>query len=122
MPPFRDRRSHATLHLRSSMTIDRDATELDPIPVLERLIAIESVNPDLVPGAAGESAIATFCGDWLERHGFEVRHLESRPGRPSVVGVARGRGGGRSLLLLGHTDTVSIAGYEGDALAPARRD
>ena len=38
--------------------------------------------------------------------GLDVRLLEGTAGRPSVVVTARGTGGGRSLLLCGHTDTV----------------
>ena len=34
------------------------------------------------------------------------------PGRANVIGVARGTGGGRTLLLNGHTDTVGHDGYE----------
>ena len=34
------------------------------------------------------------------------------PGRANVIGVARGSGGGRTLLLNGHTDTVGHDGYE----------
>lgn len=86
--------------------------------VLADLVSIESVNPDLVPGARGETAIADFCQQWLEARGLEVERLESRPGRPSIVGVARGTGGGRSLMLNGHYDTVSLAGFEGDPLQP----
>ena len=86
--------------------------------VLADLVSIESVNPDLVPGARGETAIADFCQQWLEARGLEVERLESRPGRPSIVGVARGTGGGRSLMLNGHYDTVSLAGFEGDPLRP----
>ena len=33
------------------------------------------------------------------------------PGRPNVIGRARGSGGGRSLMLNAHLDTVGIAGY-----------
>jgi acetylornithine deacetylase len=95
---------------------------LDPIELAARLIAIDSVNPDLVAGAAGENGIATYCADWLGQRGFQVHRLESRPGRPSIVGIARGGGGGRSLLLNGHTDTVSLAGYQGNPLAAERRD
>ena len=95
---------------------------LDPIPLLRRLIAIDSVNPDLVPGAPGEGAMAACCAEWFARHGFEVHRLESRPGRPSVVGIARGSGGGRSLMLNGHLDTVSHAGYDGNPLAADRRE
>lgn len=37
---------------------------------------------------------------------------EAAPGRLSVVGVARGSGGGRSLMLNAHMDTVGVAGME----------
>jgi acetylornithine deacetylase len=97
------------------------AEDFDPIVLLERLIAIDSVNPDLVPGAAGEARIAAFCAEWLARHGLEVHSLGSRVDRPSVVGVARGTGGGRSLLLNGHLDTVSVTGYEGSPFVAVRR-
>ncbi|MFI4997299.1 MAG: ArgE/DapE family deacylase [Hyphomicrobiales bacterium] len=86
--------------------------------LLKELVSINSVNPDLVPGAAGEREIAEFCAAWLGAHGFEVHRLEERKGRPSVVGIAKGRGGGRSLMLNGHIDTVTLAGYDGDPLRP----
>ena len=60
-----------------------------------RLVAIDSVNPDLVPGGAGEREIAKFVADWLRGAGLEVETVESACGRPSVVGVARGTGGVR---------------------------
>ncbi len=90
----------------------------DPIELLKRLVAIDSVNPDLVPGGAGEKAIGDFCGAWLGERGFEVHRLEEHPGRPSIVGVAKGSGGGRSLMFNGHYDTVTLAGYDGDPLTP----
>ena len=93
----------------------------DPIELLKRLVAIDSVNPDLVPGGAGEKAIGDFCGAWLGERGFEVHRLEEHPGRPSIVGVAKGSGGGRSLMFNGHYDTVTLAGYDGDPLDPERR-
>jgi acetylornithine deacetylase len=84
--------------------------------LLKELVSINSVNPDLVPGAAGEIEIAAFCAQWLEARGFEVHRLEERKGRPSIVGIAKGRGGGRSLMFNGHIDTVTLAGYDGDPL------
>lgn len=94
----------------------------DPVELLGDLIAIDSVNPDLVPGGAGEAAIAGFCADWLAARGFDVHRLEKRPGRPSIVAVARGTGGGRSLMLNGHLDTVGLTGYDGDPLDPRIHD
>lgn len=76
------------------------------------LVAIDSVNPDLVPGGAGEGRIARFVAAWLERAGLEVTVDEVAPGRPNVIGVARGSGGGRSLMLNAHMDTVGVAGME----------
>lgn len=80
--------------------------------LLRQLVAIDSVNPDLVAGGAGEGNIARFVADWLERAGLEVTLEEAAPGRPNVIGVARGSGGGRSLLLNAHMDTVGVAGME----------
>jgi acetylornithine deacetylase len=80
--------------------------------LVAELVAIDSVNPDLVPGGAGELEIARFIATWLERAGVEAHIDEVAPGRPNVIGVARGRGGGRTLLLNGHTDTVGHDGYE----------
>jgi acetylornithine deacetylase len=77
-----------------------------------RLVSIDSVNPDLMPGGAGEREIAQFVADWLRRAGLEVETVQSACGRPSVVGVARGTGGGRSLMLNAHMDTVGVAEVE----------
>jgi acetylornithine deacetylase len=72
------------------------------------LVAIDSVNPALVPGGNGEREIALYVAEWCERHGFEVELVGDE--RPSVVATRRGSGGGRSLLLNGHLDTVGVAG------------
>lgn len=74
------------------------------------LVSIDSVNPALVPGGAGEEEVAAFVARWLADAGLEVEVVEAGPGRPSVVGTARGRGGGRTLMLNGHVDTVGVEG------------
>jgi acetylornithine deacetylase len=74
------------------------------------LVAIDSVNPALVPGGAGEREIASFVADWCGEHGLHAEILGDE--RPSVVATRRGSGGGQSLLLNGHLDTVGIAGME----------
>jgi acetylornithine deacetylase len=80
--------------------------------LVAELVAIDSVNPELVPGGAGEMEIARFIAGWLEAAGVEARVDEVAPGRANVIGVSRGSGGGRTLLLNGHTDTVGHDGYE----------
>jgi acetylornithine deacetylase len=80
--------------------------------LLQQLVAINSINPDLVAGGAGEREIAHFVANWLEQAGVEVIWDEPVPGRPNVVGIVRGTGGGRSLLLNAHMDTVGVAGMQ----------
>ena len=82
------------------------------VELLRRLVAIDSVNPSLVAGGAGEAAVARFVADWLTRAGLDVSVEEAAPGRPNVIAVARGTGHGRTLLLNAHTDTVGVAGME----------
>ncbi|MEV6237718.1 ArgE/DapE family deacylase [Lentzea sp. NPDC051838] len=95
---------------------------MTPRDLLADLIAIDSVNPDLVPGGNGETQIADFCTEWFKRNDFEVHRLEQREGRPSIVAVKKGTGGGRSLMLNGHLDTVGLASYDGDPLKPEVND
>ena len=76
---------------------------------LARRVAIDSVNPSLVEGGAGEAEVAAFVADWGRTAGLEV-DVVGAPSRPSVVLRARGSGRGRSLLLCGHLDTVGVEG------------
>lgn len=76
------------------------------------LVRIDSVNPTLIAGGAGETEIAAFVRDWLTRAGLQVDVVEPVPGRPSVLGFARGTGGGRTLLLNAHLDTVGTKAME----------
>lgn len=77
--------------------------------LLHDLVAIDSVNPTLVTGAAGEAAIARRLVQELEAIGLRVEVQEVSPGRPNVVGTLVGRAPGRSLMLCGHIDTVGVA-------------
>jgi acetylornithine deacetylase len=73
-----------------------------------QLVGIDSVNPALVPGGNGEGEIALFVAEWCEGHGLEVELVGAE--RPSVIAIRRGSGGGRSLMLNAHLDTVGVAG------------
>lgn len=78
--------------------------------LLRDLVAIDSVNPTLVPGAAGEAAIASRLVLEFEAIGLQVEVQEAAPGRPNVVATLEGRAPGRSLMLCGHIDTVGVTG------------
>lgn len=90
----------------------------DVVALTAELIRIDSVNPTLAPGGAGETRIAHYTAGWLRERGFSCTLLEEHPGRPSVLAVAAGTGGGRSVMLNGHLDTVSLRSYDGDGLEP----
>lgn len=60
----------------------------------ERGLTVEVFEPDI---------------DALRTHPAFVQPGTSFDGRPNVVGVLKGSGGGRSLLLNGHVDTVPTA-------------
>ena len=86
-----------------------------------RLVAIESVNPSLSPMGSGETPIARFVASWLGAEGLDVDLVEPIPGRPSVVGVLPGTGGGSSLMLNAHMDTVAAGGMK-NAFEPVVKD
>jgi acetylornithine deacetylase/succinyl-diaminopimelate desuccinylase family protein len=95
---------------------------MDPaIKLLRELVAINSVNPTLVPGAPGERDVADAIAIEMRRIGLDVVVEDVAPGRPNVVGVLEGRTPGRSLMFCGHTDTVGVAGMN-DPFTPIERD
>jgi acetylornithine deacetylase len=86
---------------------------MDPVlTFLRDLVAIDSVNPSLVPGAAGEGAIAQAIADHMRRIGIDVQFQDVVPGRPNVIGVLEGRAPGKSLMFCGHVDTVGVDGMD----------
>ena len=78
--------------------------------VARDLVRINSVNPTLAPGGPGEAEVARYTATVLAGLGLEVTRYEPAPGRVSVTGRLRGTGGGRSLMLNAHYDTVGVEG------------
>jgi len=95
----------------------RDST----IALLAELVSIDSVNPALVPGGAGEEEIAEAVARSLREAGLDVETADAAPGRPNVLGVLEGRSPGRSLILCGHLDTVGVEGMAAP-FDPVERD
>lgn len=91
------------------------------IEILRDLVAIDSVNPSLVAGGAGESEIARYIAHALQSMGIDASIEEAAPGRPNVIGVIEGRAAGRTLMLCGHSDTVGVEGMA-TPFDPVERD
>lgn len=93
------------------------------VEFLRKMISIPSVTGD-------EAAIQEFVGGYLDGIGLDVDswetdwdELKKHPGyrpvargyenRPNIVATLKGKGGGRSLLLNGHTDVIPVGNGEG---------
>lgn len=96
--------------------------ESETVELLKRLVRINSVNPTLVEGAPGETEIAECITDFMQCIGLETRVEEVERGRPNVVGILKGLGGGPTMMLNGHMDTVGIDYMEIDPLDPVVKE
>ncbi len=76
------------------------------------LVATDSVNPGLEPGAAGEATVVELLRGRLEAAGLttEVVTPEGHPDRPSLLAATPAADGGPTVVLTGHLDTVGITG------------
>lgn len=95
-------------------SVERSETE----ELLKSLVRINSVNSTLVEGAPGEAEIAEYIASYMRDIGLETEVEEVSSGRPNVIGILKGVGGGPTLLLNGHMDTVGIDYMEIDPLDP----
>jgi acetylornithine deacetylase len=85
----------------------------DPtISLLRDLVAVDSVNPSLVPGASGEKEIGELIAQKLRAAGMDVTVQPVADNRSNVIGVIESSRKGRSLMLCGHMDTVGVAGMQ----------
>jgi acetylornithine deacetylase len=100
-----------------------DQSRDNAIKFLQQMIAIPSVTGD-------EGKIQDFLNSYLTKLGLKVDMWESNweelkkhpgyipveigyEGRPNIVATWKGTGGGRSLLLNGHTDVIPVGNGEG---------
>ncbi|MGZ5897398.1 MAG: ArgE/DapE family deacylase [Xanthobacteraceae bacterium] len=100
-----------------------DANKDKAIKFLQDIVAIPSVTGD-------EGKIQVFLNAYLKKISLDVDMWESNweelkkhpgyipvaqgyEGRPNIVATWKGKGGGRSLLLNGHTDVIPVGNGEG---------
>jgi acetylornithine deacetylase len=86
----------------------RDQVRVDEAAAIATLR--ESIRHPSITG--NESEFACYLARRLEEIGMDrVIMRDFLPGRPNVVGIRRGTGGGRCLMLIGHTDVVHVQGW-----------
>lgn len=98
-----------------------DVPRGDPVALTQLLVRIDSQNPSLVPGAAGETAVAKALGAVLEAWGFDCR-LDRVDGERCNLVARIGRPGGRSLMFNGHLDVVGVSGMTHPPFGGEKRD
>jgi acetylornithine deacetylase/succinyl-diaminopimelate desuccinylase-like protein len=86
--------------------------------LLADLVRVESVTPWLIPDGSGERAIAEHIRDWAADLPVEVSLEEIVPGRVNSLMRLRGSGGGLTLCVNAHADTVGFANWADRALEP----
>ncbi len=107
------------------MPVDRDLA----VKLLRDLVAIDSVNPTLVPDARGEAAASEFLCKFLRERGIPAELEEAAPGRPNVVALLSSSDAPKqisdkksaALAILAHIDTVG-PGDMPDPFTPCERD
>jgi len=93
----------------------------DAVALTRALVAIDSRNPTLVPGAPGERECAHFLSSVLTEWGFAVELLDQVPGRPNLI-ARLGPRGKPAVMLAGHLDVVGTAGMTHPPFAADVRD
>lgn len=88
--------------------------ETQAVQLLTELIGIDSVNPGLVPGAAGETEIVAYLRDRLDAQGFETHLIPSAgfDNRPSLLAIGPGNTNQECIIFNGHLDTVGVKGMD----------
>ena len=81
----------------------------DGVGLTRELVRVDSRNPSLVPGGAGEEKVARTLADILSAWGFSVDVDDAAPGRPNVIARV-GKRGARTLMFNGHLDVVGTDG------------
>ena len=77
------------------------------LSTLQDVVAIESVNPSLPGGDAGEVGMVAYLSRFFEVNGIPFELSEVLPGRSNIVATLEGEDSQRALLFECHMDTAS---------------
>lgn len=108
-----------------------ESTRAELVTLVQTLVRLDTTSVDLSPGSErtsnAEGEVQAVVADQLAEAGCEIvqwepdpRELADHPmmppwhhwrGRPITIGILRGSGHGRSLLINGHVDVVSAGDY-----------
>jgi acetylornithine deacetylase/succinyl-diaminopimelate desuccinylase-like protein len=88
---------------RAQAAIDWSAIEAETLKHFRALVQIDTSNP---PG--NETRAVEYLKQVLEKEGIPVQVLASDPTRANLVARINGNGTKRPILVMGHTDVVTI--------------
>ena len=83
--------------------VDWPAVERETLEHFQAIVRLDTSNP---PG--NETRVAEYLSKVLDANGIPVQVFALEPARANVVARLKGNGTRRPLLLMGHTDVVSV--------------
>lgn len=83
-------------------SIKKVISEEEIISVIKKLVKL----PSYTGIKNQESGVAEYIYNFFKAEGIEAKIIPVVDGRSNVIAVLKGKGGGKTLLLTGHTDTV----------------
>jgi acetylornithine deacetylase/succinyl-diaminopimelate desuccinylase-like protein len=99
----------ATVVLLAGLSLARaaqpapQAIEAEALRHFQAILRLDTSNP---PG--NEALVVEYLKGVLEQAGIETRTFAREPNRPNLVARLRGNGSKRPLLIMGHTDVVTV--------------
>ena len=93
----------ATLGSAQSLQPDRKSLEEEALRHFQAILRLDTSNP---PG--NEALVVEYLDGILKQAGIETRIIGRDPKRSNLVARLRGNGSKRPLLIMGHTDVVTV--------------
>ena len=95
--------SQVAVHAQGGSAVDWQAVERETVEHFQAIVRLDTSNP---PG--NETRVAEYLRKVLEGNGIPAQILALDPARANVVARLRGSGKKRPILLMGHTDVVTV--------------